>query len=111
MSKKTCFMIFVVAVIALIAAFIFKISAITAPAGAVFAAMKNPYVAGSAVILALLLNKQKHYWLIMIGCAVVAAVLIQLFIAGGHLALWPIVYKSAAFLVYAYLVALIRFMI
>lgn len=111
MSKKTCFMIFVVAVIAIIAAFILKLSAITAPVNATFAMMKNPYIAGSAVVLALLLNKQKHYWLLMIGCAVICAVLVQLFVVGGSLTSWSVVYKAAAFLVYAYLTALIRFML
>lgn len=111
MSKKTCFMIFVIAVIALIAAFVFKISAITGPAVSVFGAMKSPYIAASAVILALLLNKQKHYWLIMLACAVLAAIIVQVFIAGGALAFWPILYKAVAFLVYAFLITLIRFMI
>lgn len=111
MSKKTCFMIFVIAVIALIVAFMLKISAITVPANSIFAAMKSPYIAGSAFILALLLNKQKHYWLIMLACAILAAVLIQLFVVGSTLALWPVVYKAAAFLTYAFLITLIRFMI
>lgn len=109
MSKKTCFMIFVIAVIAIIAAFILKIGAVTSEVEAVFAAMKNPYVAGAAVILALLLNKQKHYWLLMLGCALIAAVAIQL-LFGGAFALWPIAYKAIAFMVYVYLIALIRFM-
>lgn len=109
MSKKTCFMIFVIAVIAIIAAFILKISAVTSPVEAIFAAMKNPYVAGSAVILSLLLNKQKHYWLLMLGCALIAAIVIQL-VFGGAFALWPIAYKALAFMVYVYLITLIRFM-
>ncbi len=111
MSKKTCFMIFVTAVIALIAAYVLRVGAVTSQAENIFAAMRSPYIAGAAVVLALLLNKQKHYWLIMLGCAVLTAVLIQLFIAGGSLTVWGIVYKTAAFLVYAYLVTLIRFMI
>lgn len=109
MSRKTCFMIFVIAVIAVIAAFILKISAVTSQVEAVFTAMKNPYVAGSAIILALLLNKQRHYWLLMLGCAVIAAIVIQL-VFGGAFALWPIVHKALAFMVYVYLIALIKFM-
>lgn len=111
MSKKTCFMIFVIAVVALIAAFILKISALTTPAVLIFGNMKNPYIAVGAIILSLLLNKQRHYWLLMSACAVIAAILIQIFVIGGTLAFWPILYKTAAFLVYAYLITLIRFMI
>lgn len=111
MSKKTCFMIFVVALVAIIAAFMFKFTAVTQPVNAIFGAMKNPYIAGSAVILSLLLRKQKYYWLLMLGCAVVAAVLVQLFVTGGALTAAAIVYKAAAFIAYAYLVTLIRFML
>lgn len=111
MSKKTCFIIFVVTVVVLIVAFILKISQITVPVSSIFTAMKNPYIAGSAVLLSLLLHKQKHYGLIILGCAVLAAILIQLFVVGGALTLMPIVYKAAAFLVYAFLVMLLRFMI
>ncbi len=111
MSKKTCFMIFVIAVITIIAAFMFKIGAVTQPVNAIFGAMKNPYIAGSAIILSVLLGKQKHYWLIMLGCAVLAAILVQLFVVGGVLTPLAVAYKASAFLVYVYLVALIRFMI
>ncbi len=111
MSKKTCFMIFVVSVIVIMAAYILRIGAVTAQVEQVFSAMRSPYIAGAAVVLALLLNKQKYYWFIMLGCAVLTAVLVQLFVVGGSLAALALVYKTVAFLVYAYLVALIRFMI
>lgn len=111
MSKKTCYSLFAAASILLIAAIVFKINAVTIPAQSIFAAMKNPYLAGSAVLISLLLKKQKHYGLIILGCAVLAALLVQLFVIGGALTLMPVVYKSAAFLVYAFLVTLLRFMI
>lgn len=111
MSKKTCFMIFVVSVIVIMAAYILRIGAVTTQVEQVLSAMRSPYIAGAAVVLALLLNKQKYYWFIMLGCAVLTAVLVQLFVVGGGLAVLALVYKTVAFLVYAYLVALIRFMI
>ncbi len=110
MSKRTCFMIFIVAVIAIMVSFILNFAPVTAQVAAIFAAMQNPWLAGSAAVAALLLLKQKHYWLIMLGLAVVAAAVIQLFIVGGALISVALVYKIAAFIVYAYLVALIRFM-
>lgn len=111
MSRKTCFLIFVIALIALIAAFLFKINVITSHAMAIFAAMKNPYIAGSAIILAVLLSKQKYYWLLILACAIIAAVLVQMFVVGGALAFWPLLYKTLAFMVYAYLILLIRYML
>lgn len=104
-------MIFVVSVIVIMAAYILRIGAVTTQVKQVFSAMRSPYIAGAAVVLALLLNKQKYYWLIMLGCAVLTAVLVQLFVVGGSLTAWSLVYKTVAFLVYAYLVALIRFML
>ena len=111
MSRKTCFMIFIALSIILLVAHVFNFTMVTTPAGSIYSAMGSPYIAGAAVVLALLLNKQKYYWLIMLGCAVLTAILIQLFIAGGSLTVLGIVYKTAAFLIYAYLVTLIRFMI
>ena len=65
----------------------------------------------SALVVSLLLLKQKYYWLLILGCAVVAAVLIQLLIVGGSVMSIAVLYKIAAFAVYAYLVQLVRFMI
>lgn len=111
MSKKTCFTIFVITTIVIITAFILKISTITTHIESIFHAMKHPYLAVSALIIAFLLRKQKHYLLLMIGCSVVTATILQMFITGSGFAIIPIIYKAAAFLVYTYLTMLIRFMI
>lgn len=111
MSKKTCFMIFVAAVLIIAFAFIFKISEITVPVNLLFGSMKNPYIAGAAVVLALLFNKQRHYWLIMLACALLSAIAVQVVIAGGTFEPYAIMYKALAFMVYVYLITLIRFMV
>lgn len=111
MSKKTCFAIFVITTIVIMTAFILKISTITTHVESIFHAMKHPYLAIPALIIAFLLRKQKHYLLLMIGCSVVTAIILQMFIIGSSFAIIPIIYKAAAFLVYAYLIVLIRFMI
>ena len=111
MSKKTCFTIFVIAIIAIIISFILKISTITTHVESIFYAMKHPYLAVPALIIALLLRKQKYFFLLMIGCSIVTATILQMFITGSGFAIIPIIYKAAAFLVYAYLTILIRFMI
>ncbi len=110
MSRKTCFMIFIAAVIVIMASFVVGFSPVTNEVSKVFAQMCGLYLSLAAVITSLLLSKQKHYWLIMLGIAVVAAVLIQLFIAGGSLMTVALLYKIIAFIVYAYLIQLMRYM-
>lgn len=111
MSKKTCFTIFVVAIIAIITSFILNISTVKTPVESIFHAMKHPYLAIPALVIALLLRKQKHYLLLMIGCATITAIILQMFVLGTSFAILPIIYKIVAFIVYAYLITLIRFMI
>lgn len=111
MSRKTCFMIFIAAVTIILVSYVIKFSPVTRAVSSVFAAMQNPYLAASAVVVSLLLAKQRYYWLLILGCAVLAAVLIQFFVVGGALAAAVLLYKIAAFVVYAYLIMLMRFML
>lgn len=110
MSRKTCFMIFIAAVVIIMASFVAGFSPVTREVSNVFAQMCGLYLALAAVITSLLLSKQKHYWLIMLGIAVVASVLIQLLIVGGSLMTVALLYKIIAFIVYAYLIQLMRYM-
>lgn len=110
MSRKTSFMIFTIALIAILVSYIANFAVVTKEVNAVFSAMQNIYVAISAVVLALLISKTKHYWLIMLGVSVVAAIIIQVVIGGGALMSVALLYKVAAFIVYTYLVQLVRYM-
>ncbi len=111
MSKKTCFMIFIVAVTVIMASFVLHFSPVTMPVSKIFYAMQNLYIALSAVIAALLLLKQKYYWLIMLGCGLFIVALIQMFLIGGAIISVAALYRVLAFLVYAYLVILARHML
>ncbi|MDO4161750.1 MAG: hypothetical protein Q4D80_01935 [Pseudomonadota bacterium] len=111
MSKRTCFIIFIAALVVIMASFVLGFGAVTGPVAETFAAMKGIYLTVSALIVSLLLLKQKYYWLLVLGCAVLAALLIQFFIVGGSLMSVAVLYKIAAFAVYAYLVQLVRYMI
>jgi len=111
MSKKVCFRIFIIATVIILTAFVAHLSLITKEVSAVFTQMQNLYVALSAVIISLLMTKTKHYWLIMLGVAVIAAILIQAFVIGGAVMTIALLYKIIAFIVYVYLIALMRFMI
>lgn len=110
MSRKTCFMIFIAAVVIIMASFVIGFSPVTREVSKVFAQMCGLYLTLAAVIASLLVSKQKHYWLIMIGIAVVASVLIQLVLVGGSLMTVALLYKIIAFIVYAYLILLMRYM-
>jgi hypothetical protein len=90
-------------------AFVADFSPVTHEVSAVFGTMQGLYLAVASVVIALLLSKQKHYWLVMLGLAVVTAVILQL-IAGAAVVSLALVYKIIAFMVYAYLLQLIRFM-
>jgi hypothetical protein len=111
MSKKTCFTIFVAALVIILASYVLNFAPITREVDAVFAQMQNIYIALSAVIISLLMSKNKHYWLIMLGVSIIAAGIIQVVVQGEALMTIGLLYKALAFIVYVYLVALARFML
>lgn len=111
MSKKTCFIIFIIAMIAILASYIFNFTPITKECNAIFAQMQNIYVALAAVIFALLLRKVKYYWLIILGLAIITAIVIQYFVMGASLTVFAVLYKALAFIIYVYLITLFRFML
>ena len=111
MSKKTCFMIFIAAMVIILASYVLNFAPVTREVNAVFSQMQNIYIAASAVIISLLMSKSKHYWLIMLGIAIIAAGVIQVVVQGSSLMTLALLYKAIAFIVYVYLVALARFML
>lgn len=111
MSKKVCFRIFAISLIVILASFIINFAPITTEVSNIFAQMQSVYIAVSAVAAALLLKKQRHYWLIMIGLAVIVSIIIQLLITGGSLLTIALLYKIVAFIIYAYLCELVRYML
>ena len=111
MSKKTCFMIFIAALVIVLTSFVLNFAPVTREVNAVFSNMQNIYIAASAVIISLIMSKSKHYWLIMLGIALIASGIIQVVIEGKTLMTIALLYKAVAFIVYVYLVQLVRFMI
>ena len=104
-------MIFIAAVTIFLVSYVINFSPVTGAVSSVFNKLQNPFLAASAVVVSLLLAKQRYYWLLILGCAVLVAVLIQFFVVGGALAAAVLLYKIAAFVVYAYLIMLMRFML
>lgn len=110
MSRRSSFIIFIIATIVMMASFVINFSAVTAPVARTFAAMQNMYIALTAVIASLLLIKQKYYWLEMLGVAVIAAIIIEVVVLSGTLVSLAVLYKIIAIAVYAYWIQLMRFM-
>ena len=84
MSKKICFRTFAISLIVVLASFILNFTPITSEISNIFTQMQNIYLSISAVVIALLLKKQRHYWLVMIGIAVITCIIIQLVVTGGQ---------------------------
>lgn len=110
MSKKVCFRIFAISLIVILASYVIKFAPITTEVSNVFAQMQNLYLSIVAVAISILLKKQRHYWLVMIGIAVVTSIIIQLIFVGATLLSIALIYKIIAFIVYVYLTILIRYM-
>lgn len=110
MSRRSSFIIFIIATIVMMASFVINFSPVTAPVARTFAAMQNMYIALTAVIASLLLIKQKYYWLEMLGVAVIAAIIIEVVVLSGTLTSLAVLYKIIAIAVYAYWIQLMRFM-
>lgn len=111
MNRKMCFLIFVVAAITIVAGFLLNIGAIKSVTKEIFSDMQGFYVCAAGIIIGLLLYKHNYYWLLLIGCAIVAAILIHLIVLGGLGTVHALAIRAAAVMAYGYLTALIRFMI
>lgn len=111
MNKKMCFLIFVAAIITIIAGFLLNIGIIKSITKEILADMQGFYVCAAGVAIGLLLYKHKYYWLLLIGCAIIAAVLIHLLVLGGLGSVHALAIRAVAVMAYGYLTALIRFMI
>lgn len=110
MSRRSSFIIFIIATIVVMTSFVLNFSTVTAPVSHTFTAMQNMYLALTAVIASLLLIKQKYYWLEMLGVAVIAAIIIEVVVLSGTLMSMAVLYKIVAIAVYAYWIQLMRFM-
>lgn len=62
----------------------------------------------SAVILAFVFSKSKNYWLMMIGCAFVVAIIIQVVFYGLKAGLLTILLRAIVFLFVVYVIDYMR---
>ena len=111
MSRKSYLATLVIALIAILAAFVFNYTPLTSEISKVFGAMQILWLAGSASLISLALVKKSGYLLLSLGAAVIAAILIQWLVVGGTILSIELIYKVIAYLVYAYLIYLLHYVI
>ena len=111
MSKKTCFLIYAIALPVILISYIINFSPVTKEVTNIFTSMQNIYLASSSVLLSLIIKKQKYYMLLHLGLAVITAVIIQLFIIKGAVISLSLLYLIIAYMVYNYFYQQIRYMI
>ena len=108
MKKITALYILAVIICLLIAAFVFQIPALKQLFHSLYAMLQSPYILVSAAICAFLFINTKNYWLIIVGCGVVAALIIQFVVIGHGAGLYTIAIRSLAFVTVVYLLNLVK---
>ena len=106
MSKiKIYLLILAVAIIAVALGYMMHIQSLCA---ASLTYMKNPVLPVTAAVCAFLFYGVKNYWLIIIGCAIVTAVVMQFVIVGHGTTIFLFTSRALAFLVVVYLMNLVK---
>lgn len=111
MSRKTCFLIYVISLVAILVSYIINFTPVTKEITNIFIQMQNVYLASTAVLLSFIIKKHKHYFLIQLGLSVLTAIIIQIFVSHDPLLSLGLIYKICAYIVYIYLSIQIRYMI
>ena len=111
MSKKACFIVFVISLVTILVSHILGINVVNKEVALVWGQMQNVYIALTAIICSIFVSKTKHYWLIMIGLATITAAVVQTLVLHQALITIGLLYKIIAFLVYAYFFILCKYMI
>lgn len=111
MSRKNWYFSILVTAIAVAAAgFLLHIPLIVKNVRSLAEMVADWRLALPAVVCALLFTKHKKYWWVMAICAVVAAVAIQAYFYRLG-SVWPIVLRSAAFLIVVYITDYLRLLL
>lgn len=109
MRKKSTYLYFLALIVILIAAaYALNIHFIKSAAHGIIRSAANPWICASAAVCAFIFMGNKHYWLINIGCALIAALIIELLVKGHHFGIYPLTISMLAFLSVVYLLNLIK---
>lgn len=112
MSKtKSYFTILAVAVIIIAIGYIMNLSAIKSFTGQCLAFAGQNILSVSAAVCAFIFLGNKNYWLIMLGCAIVAALIIQFVIIGHGAGIITLAARTVTFLGIVFLMNFIKLLI
>lgn len=112
MRKKSTYLI-VLAIIAIAVAlgYILNIAIIKNIISGIIGNISSPWILGLSAACAFILTDNKYYWIMNIVCAIMSAVILQIFIYGGVVTFWPVLYKTLAFLSVVYILNLAKIVI
>lgn len=112
MRKKSTYLI-LLAIIAIVVAlgYILNIAMIKNIVSGTTASISTPWILALSAACAFILTDNKYYWIMNIICAIMAAVILQIFVYGGAVTFWPVLYKTLAFLSVVYILNLAKIII
>ncbi len=112
MSKtKSYFTILAAAVIIIAAGYIMNISSVKSFTAQCLSYAGQNMLSVSAAVCAFIFLGNKNYWLIMFGCAVVAALIIQFVIVGHGAGIITLAARAVTFLAIVFLMNFIKLII
>lgn len=113
MKKRNIYLYILISAVAIILfGFLLEISLIKDTSRSTFNSAINPWIAASAAICAFLFINKKHYWFIMLGCAIIISIALQflVFKASG-ISINLILIRSLAFLSIVYILNYLKLLI
>ena len=102
MKKNTALYILAVIICLFLAAFVFHVPALRHLFHNLYGMLQSPY------ICAFLFINTKNYWLIIAGCGIAAALIIQFAVIGHGAGLYTIAVRALAFVTVVYLLNLVK---
>lgn len=108
MKKNTALYILAVIICLFLAAFVFHVPALRHLFHNLYGILQSPYILVSAAVCAFLFINTKNYWLIIAGCGIAAALIIQFAVIGHGAGLYTIAVRALAFVTVVYLLNLVK---
>ena len=108
MKKNTALYILAVIICLFLAAFVFHVPALRHLFHNLYGILQSPYILVSAAVCAFLFINTKNYWLIIAGCGIAAALIIQFAVIGHGAGLFTIAVRALAFVTVVYLLNLVK---
>ncbi len=108
---KVYLLILAIALITVAAGYILNIGFIKSVCQSVLNNAGKSTLTVSAAVCTFLFYGSKNYWLILTGCAIAAALIIQYFIIGAGISVYVIAVKTLTFLIIAYLMNLVKLIV